>query len=681
MIQLTDSIRFVKGIGQKKAELFQKLNVFSLFDALLFYPRDYEDRTELKVISALQEGDKTCICAVAATPPSVTHVKKGMDLTKFKVFDSTGSLQIAYFNNKYAALSIKQGEEYLFYGKIQGSGSKRFMLSPEFELSSRKGTVTSCILPVYPLTAGITRKDVVRITDTALCALPNDFEDYIPERFISHYGLERLREALFMIHKPETLSDALKARKRLIFEEFFLLSCGLGRLKARREKVSGISFSNLDLTDFYDALPFELTNGQKSAIADCIQDLKAGKALNRLVQGDVGSGKTVVAAALCALAVQNGCQTAFMVPTEILAAQHLDSLRAMFDKLGITAVLLTGSMSAKAKREALFMLETGSAQVAVGTHALIQEAVKFKKLGAVIVDEQHRFGVNQRADLASKGENPHILVMSATPIPRTLALIVYGDLDISAICDMPPGRTPVETYAVGEDMRERIYKFMEKQCASGGQVYVVCPLVEDGESGKKSAESYAEKLKISVFPNRRIGLIHGRLPQTQKDDIMAKFAGGEIDILVSTTVIEVGVNVLNATLMVVENADNFGLSQLHQLRGRVGRGNRQSYCVLFGADKGENARNRLKILCKTGNGFEISQSDLEIRGPGDFFGSRQHGLPQLKLADLSSDLKLLQDAQSAAAEILKESFDLSAYPKLKKQVEKMFQKPQGDIFN
>ena len=431
---------------------------------------------------------------------------------------------------------------------------------------------------------------------------------------------------------------------------------------------------------FWKLLPFAPTGAQKRAAQEIWNDIRSGKPMNRLVQGDVGSGKTVLAAVLCYLAVQNGYQAAIMAPTEILASQHMESLGPIFAQQGITCAVLSGSMTPKQKRECKEKIAAGEIQVVIGTHALIQKDVTFHRLGAVVADEQHRFGVDQRATLHEKGERPHTLVMSATPIPRTLALILYGDLDVSIVDEVPPGRTPVETFAVGEKMRQRIYAFIDKQIAEGGQVYVVCPLVEDGELPLKSAEEHGAALQ-KILPHRRIGILHGKMRPAEKDVVMNAFAAGELDILVATTVIEVGVNVPNACLMVIEDADRFGLSQLHQLRGRVGRGKRKSYCVCFGADKGEQAKQRLKILCQTNDGFEIARADLAQRGPGDFFGKRQHGLPMLKMADIAGDLALMQSAKEEAEKLLSDDPTLQAHPALRERVERMFRNDHGEIFN
>ena len=680
MPALDDSIQFVKGIGPKKAKLFEKLHIRTLRDALETYPRDYEDRTRITRIADIDAEDKYAIRAVVGTEPKVSRIRKGLTLVKCTIFDESGSLNVTYFNNPYAAALLRVGQEYVFYGKVQGWGRGRTLISPQSEKVMPDAAHPGRIVPVYPLTAGLTQRDMERVTDAALAAVPGDWPDPLPEVLRAKYRLLDAADALAAIHRPQTADEVGQARRRMVFEELFLLCCGLQQLKERRKADTGIVFAQNGLDAFFGTLPFTPTGAQRRAIAEIAADCASGKPMNRLVQGDVGSGKTVVAAALCALAAQNGWQAAFMAPTEILAAQHAETLVPMLEKLGIACTLLTGSMTAAQKRAALAAIESGAAQVVVGTHALIQQGVTFHWLGAVVADEQHRFGVAQRAALSAKGEMPHVLVMSATPIPRTLALIMYGDLDVSVLDEIPPGRSPVETYAVGQNMRKRITAFIDKQVEAGGQVYVVCPLVEEGETGLKSAEQHAKDLQAAL-PHRRIAVLHGRMKNADKDQVMRAFAARKYDILVATTVIEVGVDVPNANLMVVEDADRFGLSQLHQLRGRVGRGTRQSYCIFFGADKGEAARERLKILCKTGDGFEIARADLAQRGPGDFFGRRQHGLPALHVADLAADLALMQDAREEAEAILQHDPALGGYPVLRARVERMFAARDDEAFN
>ena len=671
MPALDDSIQFVKGIGPKKAKLLAKLHIRTLRDALETYPRDYEDRTVLTRIADIDAEDKYAIRAVVGTEPRVSRIRKGLTLVKCAIFDESGSLNVTYFNNPYAASLLRVGQEYVFYGRVQGFGRGRSLISPQAEKVAPDADHPGRIVPVYPLTAGLTQRDLERVTDAALAAVPGDWPDPLPELLRAKYRLPDAADALAAIHRPQSAQDVAAARRRMVFEELFLLCCGLQQLKERRKADAGIVFSAGGLAAYLDALPFAPTSAQRRAIEEIAADCVSGRPMNRLVQGDVGSGKTVVAAALCALAAQDGWQAAFMAPTEILAAQHAETLSPLLEKLGISCTLLTGSMTAAQKRAALAAIETGAAQVVIGTHALIQQGVTFHRLGAVVADEQHRFGVAQRAALSAKGETPHVLVMSATPIPRTLALILYGDLDVSVLDELPPGRQPVETYAVGQNMRRRITAFIDKQVEAGGQVYVVCPLVEEGELELKSAEQHAKDLQ-QALPHRRVAVLHGRMKNADKEQVMRAFAAREYDILVATTVIEVGVDVPNANLMVVEDADRFGLSQLHQLRGRVGRGARQSYCIFFGADKGEAARERLKILCRTNDGFEVARADLAQRGPGDFFGRRQHGLPALHVADLAADLALMQSAREEAEDILRHDPALDGYPELQARVQRMF---------
>lgn len=680
MPALEDSIRFVKGVGPKKAALLEKLHIRTLRDALETYPRDYEDRTVLTRIADIDEDGKYAIRAVVGTEPKVNRIRKGLTLVKCTIFDETGSLHVTWFNNPYAAALVRVGQEYLFYGRVQQGPRAPMLVSPQAEKIAAGDEHPGRIVPVYPLTAGLTQRDLARVTEAALDAVPGDWPDPLPAVLRAKYDLPDAADALAAIHRPQTTADVQQARRRMVFEELFLLCCGLQQLKERRRADSGFVFSSAGLSDYLAALPFAPTGAQRRAIDEIAADCASGRPMNRLVQGDVGSGKTVVAAALCALAAQNGYQAAFMAPTEILAAQHAETLAPLLEKLGITCTLLTGSMGAAQKRAALAAIESGQAQVVVGTHALIQQSVSFHRLGAVVADEQHRFGVAQRAALAGKGEAPHVLVMSATPIPRTLALIMYGDLDVSVLDELPPGRQPVETYAVGQNMRRRITAFIDKQVEEGGQAYVVCPLVEEGELELKSAEQHAVDLQ-KALPHRRVAVLHGRMKNADKERVMQAFAAKEYDILVATTVIEVGVDVPNANLMVVEDADRFGLSQLHQLRGRVGRGKRQSYCIFFGADKGQIARERLKILCKTNDGFEVARADLAQRGPGDFFGRRQHGLPALHVADLAADLALMQHAREEAEQILAADPQLDGYPELRARVHRMFEERDDEAFN
>ena len=682
MAELNTDVRFVRGVGEARAKSLAKLGITDLKSLISYFPRAYEDRRESRRIAELQVGERACVTAMVASEPKLSRIRKGLELVKLRVVDESAALELTYFNQSYLKNTFHVGESYTFYGTVEGTLLRRTMTNPVFE---REGlhAVTGCIVPVYPLTAGLTQRDLERVTAAALDTLTGEWPDPLPELLRAKYRLPDAADALSAIHRPKTKADVAEARRRMVFEELFLLCCGLQQLKERRKADSGIVFTSNGLDSFFEALPFTPTGAQRRAIMEIAADCASGRPMNRLVQGDVGSGKTVVAAGLCALAAQNGWQAAFMAPTEILAAQHAETLAPMLDKLGISCTLLTGSMTAAQKRAALAAIETGAAQVVVGTHALIQQGVQFHRLGAVIADEQHRFGVAQRAALSAKGGSPHVLVMSATPIPRTLALIMYGDLDVSVLDEIPPGRSPVETYAVGENMRKRITAFIDKQVGLGGQAYVVCPLIEDSENAEtklKSAEQHAKDLQ-KLLPHRRVAVLHGRMKNAEKDQIMRDFAAQKYDILVATTVIEVGVDVPNANLMVVEDADRFGLSQLHQLRGRVGRGTRQSYCVFFGADKGQVARERLRILCRTGDGFEVARADLAQRGPGDFFGQRQHGLPALHVADLAADLALMQNAREEAEALLAADPTLAGYPILLDRVQRMFAEQNDEAFN
>lgn len=680
-MKLDDHVRFVRGIGPKKAQLLQKLGIETLVDAIACYPRGYEDRTHITPIAQLIDGEKQCIHAIVGVSPVTAHIRKGMDVTRCKVFDNSGSVALRFFNNRYAVAALQVGKEYAFYGKVQAEGRNFVMLAPEFE-SISQGNRTGRILPIYSLTAGLSQKDLYRVTDAALQAT-SDVTDFLPEDILERQKLLPLAKALPYIHRPQTMEQARQARHRMVFEELFLLSCGMAFLRSSREGKQGARLRDLSLNAFYRALPFELTRAQRRAIEACTMDIAAGKPLRRLIQGDVGSGKTMVAAALCYLAAKNGRQAAIMAPTEMLAQQHMQMLAPLLKKLDISCGLITGSLGAKKKREITQKIQDGTLLVAIGTHALLSEQVKFHDLAVAVVDEQHRFGVNQRASLTEKGENVHLLVMSATPIPRTLALLIYGDLDVSLIDELPPGRQKIKTYAVSEKTRPRIDRFIDNQCAQHGQVYVVCPLIEDSETMdtmRNSAEHTAGRL-AKVLPHRTVGLLHGKTKTAEKEQIIADFAAGRIDILVSTTVIEVGINVPNATLMVVEDAHCFGLSQLHQLRGRVGRGKRQSFCIFYGADRGEEARERLSTLVHTSDGFMIAQKDLEMRGAGDFFGTRQHGLPPMKMADLAGDTKLLEQARKEANALLQQDPDLEHQPQLKAKVQKLFSQYGEGSFN
>lgn len=650
MARLGDPVTILKGVGEAKAKLFANLNIFTLGDLICHFPRGYEDRTKLVTISELSPDVPACFRATVMNNPRTAHIRKGLDMTKVQLADTTGRLNVTFFNNRFAAGQLEYGREYIFYGAVSGDFVGYNMTNPVFENPDSPGLTTRRVLPIYPLTAGLTNAAVGKAVLQAL-AVCDPPAEILPEAVRAEYGILPAEEAYHAIHQPRDMEQAVQAKKRLIFEEFFVFSAGLSLMRASRAEKKCTPYHNFNMKPFYGSLPFSLTGAQSRAVEEILSDFRSGKPMNRLVQGDVGSGKTMVAAAAAYCAAGNGAQTALMAPTEILAEQHYASLSKLFAPLGITVDLLTGSMTVRQKREARERLASGETQVVVGTHALLTDATRFLRLGLVIADEQHRFGVAQRSKLSEKGEDPHLLVMSATPIPRTLALLMYGDLDVSILDELPPGRQTVETFLVGESYRARINAFIRKQVAEGHQCFVVCPAVEENqELGVKAASAWAETLQQTVFPDLRIALLHGQMKGAEKEAAMAAFARGEADVMVATTVIEVGVDVPNATLMVIEDADRFGLSQLHQLRGRVGRGKAKSYCILTSHNRNPETLQRLKALCKTNDGFRIAEEDLKLRGPGDFFGSRQSGLPAFRVGDLSCDLATLKQAQTASAQ-------------------------------
>ena len=649
MARLSDPITILKGIGPAKAKQFANLNIFTLQDLICHFPRGYEDRTKLLTIDKLEVDVPACFKAMVMNTPRTHNIRKGLDITRVQIADHTARLNVTFFNNRYAAENLQYGKEYIFYGTLSGDYAGYGMTNPVFEALESQPVTTRRVLPIYPLTAGLTNAAVLKAVQQAL-AICDTPPEILPEWVRREYGILGADRAYYAIHEPATMAEAEMAKKRLIFEEFFVFSAGLSLMRAARAEKKAEPYSNTDLTEFYKALPFTLTGAQSRAIEEILRDLSSGAPMNRLVQGDVGSGKTMVAAAAAYCAVKNNKQAALMAPTEILAEQHFHSLNKLFAPMGIRVALLTGSMTPKQKKEVREAIAARQVDLAVGTHALLTDATQFSDLGLVIADEQHRFGVAQRSKLSAKGTDPHLLVMSATPIPRTLALLMYGDLEVSIVGELPPGREPVDTFLVNESYRPRINAFIRKQVAEGHQCFVVCPAVEENEDlGIKAATVWAETLQRTVFPDLRIALIHGQMKGAEKEAAMASFARGEADVLVATTVIEVGVDVPNATLMVIEDADRFGLSQLHQLRGRVGRGGNKSYCILTSHSKNQETLLRLKALCKTTDGFKIAEEDLKMRGPGDFFGSRQSGLPTFRVANLSMDLQTLKDAQAASA--------------------------------
>ena len=681
MARLSDPITVLSGVGPSKAKLFAQLNIFTLRDLICHFPRGYEDRTKLVTIEKLEVDRPACFKAMVMGSPRTAHIRKGLDITKVTVGDHTARLNLTFFNRKFAAEQLQYGKEYIFYGAVSGDFIGYNMTSPVFEAVDSAPVVTRRILPIYPLTAGLSNAVMLKTIRQALavCDVP---EEIIPEDVRNEYGILPAQRAYYAIHEPNSMEEAELAKKRLVFEEFFIFSAGVALMRASRTGKHTAPWENTDLALFYASLPFRLTGAQSRAIEEIRQDLAKGVPMNRLVQGDVGSGKTMVAAAAAYLAAQNRRQCAMMAPTEILAEQHYQGLCKLFKPLGLRLALLTGSMKESEKKRVRAAIAAGEVDLTVGTHALITDSTEFADLGLVIADEQHRFGVAQRSKLSEKGRDPHLLVMSATPIPRTLALIMYGDLDVSILDELPPGRQSVDTFLVDESYRPRINAFLRKQVEEGHQCFVVCPAVEENpELGIKATETWAKTLQETVFPNLRVMLLHGQMKGAEKEAVMTAFAAGEGDILVATTVIEVGVDVPNATLMVIEDADRFGLSQLHQLRGRVGRGSAKSYCILTSQNKNAQTRQRLKALCATTDGFKIAEEDLKLRGPGDFFGSRQSGLPVFRVADLSFDLQTLKDAQAASVRWI-EAAGTSDTPEaaaLRSRIGELFRRAKGTM--
>ena len=674
MATLNTDIRYIKGVGEARAKALARLGITDLRSLLSYFPRAYEDRRTHKKIADLVPGEMSCVCAVVAGEAKLSRVRKGLDLVKLRVVDESGALELTYFNQSYLKNTFHTGDTYVFFGHAEGTPRHPQMTNPLFE---REGAhqLTGRIMPIYPLTAGVSQSMLYKAIEQGLASCVDELSDILPEDVRLAHQLCHTRFAYENIHFPSSDEALAAARRRLAFEELFLLALGLKLLRSRRTFVAGKQCKTVDLSPFFAALPFSLTAAQRRAVDDIARDLSLDRPMNRLCQGDVGSGKTMVAAAAIYMAAKNGLQCALMAPTEILAEQHYRSLTPLLTPLGISCALLTASTRARERRALNEALRSGELSLVIGTHALLSPDVQYQNLGLVVTDEQHRFGVDQRAALSAKGEKPHLLVMSATPIPRTLALMIYGDLDVSVLDELPPGRQKIDTFAVPSSYHARIYAFLRKLVQEGRQAYIVCPMVAENDElpdERKAVTAYAAHLQTEVFPDLRVAPIHGKMKPKEKDTVMRAFAAHEIDVLVSTTVIEVGVDVPNAALMLIENAECFGLSQLHQLRGRVGRGQHKSYCVLVSDNKGEENKARLKIMSSTNDGFAIAEEDLRLRGPGDFFGSRQHGLPALRVADLSCDLSILHETQSAAEQLLAADAELNAHPLLKARVELLF---------
>lgn len=651
MIKNNNDITYLRGVGEKKAKMYAKLGISTVDDLLSYYPKDYIDFTELKSICEIENGE-SCAFKGTVTRKLRPHIGR-VAVYQAAVSDGTDEILVTFFNNHFSYDNLVLGQCYLFYGKVNCDFAMKQTASPLFIAEN----ADHAIMPKYSLTKGLSSNMIAANVRTALASC--ETEELMPEYLSEAAELMPMSEALRNIHFPESMEKQREAKRRLVFEELLVLQLGLSMLKNRNKSKSGVKTAKVDMEPFYRSLPFAPTGAQRRAVDECIGDMLGELPMNRLLQGDVGSGKTLVAAAAMYFIAQNGYQSSLMAPTEILAKQHRDTIAGFLEPLGIGVELLTGSMTAKEKNEAKQRIKSGQVQVVVGTHALIQKNVEFAGLGLTVTDEQHRFGVAQRTELQAKGQCPHSLVMSATPIPRTLALMIYADLDLSVLDEMPKGRLPIRTYGVDSSFHQRLYRFIIKYVNEGYQAYIVCPLIEEGASEKTAATAYFEELKSSYFADISIGLLHGKLKQAEKDAVMADFKANRVSVLVATTVIEVGVDVPNAVVMIIENAEQFGLSQLHQLRGRVGRGNTQSHCILVSDSKSAYTKARIDTMVATCNGFEIADKDLELRGPGDFFGHMQHGLPPLKIASMTEDMDTVREVQRYSAEILRDDPVLS----------------------
>jgi len=651
---MNKNIQTVQMVGKVKAQKLNKLGIRTVGELITYFPRDYEDRSMEKKVSELMDGDECSVFLTVLSDVTMNRPRPKMSIYKVTAGDDSGVMTLVWFNQGYIKDQIKKGSKYVFYGKVKKRGSFIEITNPIFENENTVRKKTTGIQPVYPLTEGITQNWLRMVQRNALDMVIGKITEILPDELREKYSLSEINYSLEKIHFPSDFDEKDRVRKRLVFEELLMLQLGLLHLKRGQINVSGIQFEKKkEIAQFIDRLPFQLTNAQLKVFNEIESDMIGEKQMNRLVQGDVGSGKTIVAVIAILLAALNGYQAAFMVPTEILAEQHYRSIEPMLSLYGIRTVLLTGSITKKEKERIKEGILNKEFDLVIGTHALLEGDVVFHNLGFVVTDEQHRFGVKQRAALSSKS-TPDILVMTATPIPRTLALILYGDLDISTIDELPPNRKKIETYAVGENMRERIYRFIRKKAQEGRQAYVICPLVEESEEIEaEAATTLASKLEKENLNGLSIGLIHGKMKYTEKESVMREFSKGNIQVLVSTTVVEVGVNVTNACVMVIENAERFGLAQLHQLRGRVGRGEHQSFCILICQSQNEIARKRMEIMVSFSDGFKISEKDMKLRGPGDIFGIRQHGLPEFKIANLYEDIAVLKEAQKAASDIAK----------------------------
>ena len=660
MVDLNKQVQYVKNVGPTREKLLNKLRINTLQDLISYFPRNYEDRG--KKLSDCVDGEEALIKATAITKVTETFARK-LKVYKLVVRDGENPCTITWYNQSYLKNIFKIGHTYNFYGKVETKLGRYEMKSPIFDESGENKN-TGKIIPIYPLTYGISQNTIRKIIENGVNEVYGKLEETIPDYILDKYKLMNLNEAIKKIHFPDSKSDFTRARDRLVFEELLSFQLALLTLKENyKSEEKGIKFDkNIKMSDVINTLPFNLTKAQLRVLEEIDSDMESEKPMNRLLQGDVGSGKTIVSIIAAYKAVKCGYQAAILAPTAILASQHLENFQKTLNQFGIKCELLISNVTKKKKQELKERLANGETDILIGTHAMLEEDVVFKNLGLVVTDEQHRFGVKQRAKIVAKGNNPDVIVMSATPIPRTLALILYGDLDISIIDELPPNRKKIDTFAVGKELEERLNGFISKQIDEGRQCYIVCPLVEENEElDLKSVTELTRKLKTETFANYKVEYLHGKMKQKEKDEIMLKFKSGEIDILISTTVIEVGVDVPNSNLMVIENAERFGLAQLHQLRGRVGRGEYKSYCILKYESKSKVVQERMKIMCQTNDGFVISEKDLELRGSGDFFGTAQHGIPEMKIANLFEDVKILKEVQELAHKILADD------PKLEKE--------------
>lgn len=671
-MKLDTDIKYLKGVGERRAAMLSRLGVSDVNALVRLYPRVYEDWSRIKSINEAQIGEICCIKGIVGSPVRKNLIRKGLTLYKTEITDGSGIMGITIFNSRFAAEKLTEGDEFLFFGRVGGNLYRKEMNSPEIEPAEGADRIR----PIYPQTHGLNSKMIEKLVRTALTECRDELVDPIPLWLREKYCLMNLPDSLWNIHFPKSPDYLEEARRRLIFEELLILQLGLEKMRSQTQNNAGAIIERDFSEEYFSHLSFSPTGAQRRAVKEAMRDMMSGRQMNRLLQGDVGSGKTAVAAALVYSTAKNSMQSALMAPTEVLAEQHYKTFLKLFEGCSINVELLTGSDTAAQKRRKKEALKAGEIDLLIGTHAIIQSDVEFKSLALVITDEQHRFGVEQRNALGKKGKNPHLYVMSATPIPRTLALIIYGELDISILDELPPGRQKIETYAVTSELRQRAYNYVKKHLDAGRQGYIICPLVDEGESDTElaSAVKYADELQRGDFRGYTVGLMHGKMKSADKKKVMESFSNGETQLLVSTTVIEVGVDVPNAVIMVIENAERFGLSQLHQLRGRIGRGQYKSTCILITDAKNDTAQRRMKVMETTTDGFKIADEDLKLRGPGEFFGSRQHGLPEMKIADMLEDRSTLEETQRAAREIIAHDPEFSSPESvaLKNEIQRLF---------